>query len=64
MKELVEKTFDSLFNFEELRQIWRETAPLHKLTEEQSKKANDLLLKIKSNVEFLLASLNEKTTDC
>ena len=35
-REAVEKTLDALFKLEELRQIWRDTAPTHELLPEQS----------------------------
>lgn len=59
MDKVVSKTFNVLFKIEELRQIWRDTSPMHELTLEQKEKAKKLLIEVKENVEFILRSLEQ-----
>jgi len=51
MDKQVEKTFESLFLLEDLREIWRKTVPKHKLNEEQKKQVNEILNKIRKNLD-------------
>ena len=51
MDKQVEKTFESLFLLEDLREIWRKTVPEHKLIEEQKKQVNEILNKIRKNLD-------------
>jgi len=40
---MVEKTFEALFALEDLREVWRRTAPFHNLTKEQKKVMKTIL---------------------
>ena len=40
---MVEKTFEALFALEDLREVWRGTAPFHKLTKEQKEEVRVIL---------------------
>ena len=51
MDKQVEKTFESLFLLEDLREIWRKAVPEHKLIEEQKKQVNEILNKIRKNLD-------------
>lgn len=42
-RKAVEATFDALFALTELRGIYRETTPHHKLSKEQAEKVNYIL---------------------
>lgn len=59
MNKVINKTFNILFKIEDLRQIWRDTTPMHELTLEQKEKVKKLLLEVKENVEFILRSLEQ-----
>jgi len=45
--KIVEKTFEALFALEDLREIWRKTAPFHNLTKEQKEEAKAILNKVR-----------------
>ena len=47
MEDIVEKTFEMAFLIEDLREIWRKTAPFHGLTEENKNE----VLTIIENIE-------------
>ena len=57
MKNIVEKTFESGFLLEDIRQIWRETAPLHQLSKKEKEKVSQLILKIKKNLKVILEEI-------
>jgi len=40
---MVEKTFEALFALEDLREVWRRTAPFHNLTKEQKEGVKAIL---------------------
>jgi len=40
---MVEKTFEALFALEDLREVWRRTAPFHDLTKEQKEEVKAIL---------------------
>ena len=46
----VEATFDALFALTELRGIYRETTPHHKLSKEQAEKVNHILESVRKNL--------------
>lgn len=52
-KKAVEKLFNALYRLTDLRQIFRETSPNHNLTEEQEKKAEDILEDVRKDLEIL-----------
>jgi len=41
--KMVEKTFEALFALEDLREVWRRTAPFHNLTKEQKEGVKAIL---------------------
>ncbi len=47
MKSSVEKTLGALFKLEDLRQIWRDTVPQHRLTPEQKAEAQKIATGVK-----------------
>jgi len=57
MNDVVDKTFESLFALEDIRQIWRDTAPTHRLSPEQIMELTKLLESVKSNADFILENL-------
>lgn len=57
LQDIIHTIFRILFNTDDLRQIWRDTAPLHELSQEQKKRAQKLALKIKEDTESILRSL-------
>jgi len=58
MKEVIDKTFESMFAFEDVRQIWRDTVPSHKLSENQKDELSRLLNLIRENIDFILEKVN------
>ncbi len=59
MKSSVEKTLSALFKLEDLRQIWRDTVPQHRLTPEQKTEAQRLASGVKDDMDFILGELNK-----
>ena len=59
MRQSVDKTFEALFLLEDLRQVWRDTAPLHKLTPEQKSHAQKILCQVKECVDEMLSSVEQ-----
>jgi len=57
MKDAIDKTFEALFALEDLRQIWRDTAPTHTLSAEQKVAAQALLLAARRCVDAVMRSL-------
>lgn len=53
MTEETDALFEALFNLEEIRELLRESAPKHKLNEEQKKKLKEKIEKIKKNLSTL-----------
>ncbi|NMC59843.1 MAG: hypothetical protein GYA51_10750 [Candidatus Methanofastidiosa archaeon] len=53
MEEVVERTFEMAFLIEDLREIWRKTAPFHKLNEEEKKQVLLIIGSIKNNCELI-----------
>ncbi len=53
MEEVVEKTFEMAFLIEDLREIWRKTAPFHKLNEEEKEKVLEIIDGIKNNCDYI-----------
>lgn len=53
MREAVENTFRAMFALEELRQIWRETAPEHRLDNEQVANAKQLIGEIRAYLDYI-----------
>jgi len=49
--KIVEKTFEALFALEDLREIWRKTAPFHNLTKEQKGEAKAILNKVRKTLD-------------
>jgi len=49
----VEATFDALFALTELRGIYRETTPHHKLSKEQAEKVNHILESVRENLTLI-----------
>ncbi|UCD83258.1 MAG: hypothetical protein JSU92_07995 [Deltaproteobacteria bacterium] len=59
MKSSIEKTLNALFKLEDLRQIWRDTVPQHRLSPEQKDTAQQLVNGIKDDMDFILGELNK-----
>ena len=59
MEDVVEKTFDMAFLIEDLREIWRKTAPFHKLSEEETKQVLTIIDGIKKNCDLISAKLSK-----
>ena len=57
MREAVEKTVDALFKLEDLRQIWRDTAPEHGLSADQTARAARLLEAVKDDADAILGMI-------
>lgn len=53
MEDVVEKTFEMAFFIEDLREIWRKTAPFHKLNEEEKKQVLLIIDNIKNNCDLI-----------
>ncbi|NPV50155.1 MAG: hypothetical protein HPY60_03025 [Candidatus Methanofastidiosum sp.] len=53
MEDVVEKTFDMAFLIEDLREIWRKTAPFHKLSEEEKEQDLNIIEGIKKNCDLI-----------
>jgi Sep-tRNA:Cys-tRNA synthetase len=49
--KIVEKTFEALFALEDLREIWRKTAPFHHLTKEQKEEAEAILNRVRKALD-------------
>jgi len=49
--KVVEKTFEALFALEDLREVWRRTAPFHYLTEEQKEGVKAILNRARRDLE-------------
>ncbi len=56
-KKIVEKTFEALFALEDLREIWRKTAPLHNLTTEQKKEVKEIIRKLREILDEIEGSI-------
>jgi|GEM_PF-561052 hypothetical protein len=53
MENVVEITFDMAFLIEDMREIWRRTAPFHKLNEEEKKQILTIIDSIKKNCDLI-----------
>lgn len=53
MEDVVEKTFEMAFLVEDLREIWRKTAPFHKLGEEEKKQILTIIEGIRKNCDLI-----------
>ena len=53
MKDVVEKTFDMAFLIEDLREIWRKTAPFHKLSDEEKLQVLTIIESIRKNCDLI-----------
>ena len=59
MSGLVEKTFEALFALEDLREIWRRTAPLHQLTDEEKVEVRAILSRVREILRQIEEGLEE-----
>ena len=59
MKSAVDRTLGALFRLEDLRQIWRDTVPQHRLNPEQKAEAQRLASEVKDDMDFILGELNK-----
>jgi len=55
MDKLTKSTFECLSAVEDLREILRKTAPLHRLTEQQKEGVRTILAKIRRSMEEIEA---------
>lgn len=53
MTEEVENLFKAIFELEEIRELFRQTAPHHKLTDEQKKKLKDSIEIVRESLKRL-----------
>ena len=53
MTEETNAFYEAVFALEEVRELLRETAPEHKLSDEQKIKLKQLLEKVKKNIEVI-----------
>lgn len=49
----VQETFEALFALTDLRQIFRETKPDHKLNDEQKKKVEEILKSVRKSLSII-----------
>lgn len=63
MKEAVDRTFEALFALEDLRQIWRDTAPLHKLDAQQQATARALARQVKGCADAILRKVDNGNSE-
>ncbi|MCC7573510.1 MAG: hypothetical protein KO464_09000 [Candidatus Methanofastidiosum sp.] len=59
MEDVVEKTFQMAFLIEDLREIWRKTAPFHKLKEEEIKQVLAIIDEIKNNCDAISTKVSK-----
>jgi len=59
MSGLVEKTFEALFALEDLREIWRRTAPLHQLTDKEKVEVRAILSRVREILRQIEEGLEE-----
>ncbi|MDX9798893.1 MAG: hypothetical protein RBT05_08545 [Bacteroidales bacterium] len=59
MEEIVEKTFEMAFLIEDLREIWRKTAPHHKLNDDQKKQVLSIVEKIKIECDLISGKVSQ-----
>jgi hypothetical protein len=59
MDNAIEDVFEALFALTDLRVLLRETAPLHKLSTEQQKRAREALERAKTALSKLEEALQE-----
>jgi hypothetical protein len=52
-EKAVQETFEALFALTDLRQIFRETKPDHKLNEEQRKKVEEILKSVRKSLGII-----------
>jgi hypothetical protein len=57
MRENVDRTFEVIGLMEELRDIWRKTAPLYKLSEEEKRKSLSIIQKAITSLKEIEKSL-------
>lgn len=53
MTEEVENLFNAIFELEEIRELLRQTAPSHKLTDEQKRKLSNSILIVRESLKKL-----------
>lgn len=51
--EAVQETFEALFALTDLRQIFRETKPTYKLTDEQLQKVKEIIEKVRHSADVI-----------
>ena len=49
----VQETFEALFALTELRQVFRETKPTHKLNEEQRETVRKIIERVRKNLSII-----------
>ena len=52
-EEAVQETFEALFALTDLRQIFRETAPTHQLSDEQKQKVKEIIEKVRQSLDVV-----------
>lgn len=53
MEDVIERTFEIAFLIEDLREIWRKTAPFHKLNQDEKKQVLLIIEHIKNNCDLI-----------
>ena len=58
-EKAVQETFEALFALTDLRQIFRETKPDHKLNDEQRKKVEEILKNVRRSLDIVEKELTK-----
>lgn len=58
-KKSIEKLFDSLYRLTDLRQIFRETSPTHKLSGEQKEELEEIVNEVKEKLDEIQEDMTE-----
>jgi len=58
-EKAVQETFEALFALTDLRQIFRETKPDHKLNDEQKKKVEEILKSVRRSLGVIEEELTK-----
>ncbi len=59
MDSRIRATFEALFALEEIREIWRQTAPFHRLSESEQKRLSRLVEKVRTCLDIITSPPKE-----
>lgn len=57
MKKFIDKTLESSYLLEDVRQIWRDTAPQYNLSQNQKEQLKKLISKIQENLKTIIEEI-------